>query len=934
MYARHIGRVGALAVALGVGAAVATGYGSGFGTGIARADDDTSANDKASTASPADSPSDPASTPADTQTTTTPSTTSTGDHTADTDATDHSDTGTGSTDSATDAEKSTNDASKSADDIIGAGGDTGTAVSTAPTDPPTSEKSDPPVSATEQHGSTSQPQAQPDVHESVPQVQADTSADNSSKNAHDVVAPSVMKLASVPGTDSQALQSFATTSAASRFSAMVVAPTAQPASPLAAFTGAVVSVATSVVGILLSPFLAPGPGAPAEPPLLWALLGWVNREISRTFFNRTPNAVADSVTTSEDIPKAIDVLANDTDDDPLTVTSFTQPTNGAVVHNADGTFTYTPKANWSGTDTFTYTLSDESAGFHLHGLLSLFTGQTHTATATVTITVGAVNDPPVADNDSYTVPEDGVLTVVAGSGVLNGDTDIDSAGLTAVLGTGPASGTLNLGADGSFTYKPNADFNGTDSFTYRASDGTATSNLATVTITVQPVNDAPVAKNDTATVDRGGEVTISVVGNDTDVDGTVDASTVTVTQPTHGSAIANNDGTITYTSNGDRVPTDTFTYTVKDNSGATSNTATVTVTVDPVNDPPVNPVGDIAETTDEDHAVSGNLLTLSGASDPDGDDLDVNVIGTGLHGTLSVDNETGAFTYTPMNLKAGETVVDTFTYTVSDGTAATTPATLKFTVTGLNDAPLGAGNTTQTTDEDHPVSGNLLTGFTDPDGDDLDVNLTGDGIGQYGALVLNSETGDYTYTPNNLKADVTGVDTFTYTVTDGTAMTTPRTLTIIVTGLNDAPLGAGNTTQTTDEDHPVSGNLLTGFTDPDGDDLDVNLTGDGIGQYGALVLNSETGDYTYTPNNLKADVTGVDTFTYTVTDGTAMTTPRTLTIIVTGLNDAPVGVNGIDLHTHEDNPLTGNLLTGVTDPDGDTLTVTVRGLGTPKAPWS
>ena len=203
------------------------------------------------------------------------------------------------------------------------------------------------------------------------------------------------------------------------------------------------------------------------------------------------------------------MLANDTDadGDPLTATLVTGPANGTLTLNADGSFTYTPNADFNGTDSFVYTASDGTAS---------------TGDITVTITVNAVNDAPVAADDAYTVDEDATLTIDAAGGLLANDTDVDGDALTAALVTGPANGTLTLNADGSFSYTPNADFNGTDTFTYSVSDGALTSE-GTVTITVNPVNDAPVAVDDAYTVDEDATLTIDAAGgvlaNDTDVDG-------------------------------------------------------------------------------------------------------------------------------------------------------------------------------------------------------------------------------------------------------------------------------------------------------------------------------------------------------------------------------------------------------------------------------
>ena len=151
--------------------------------------------------------------------------------------------------------------------------------------------------------------------------------------------------------------------------------------------------------------------------------------------------------------------------------------------NADGSFTYTPAANYHGPDSFTYKAND---------------GTVDSNVATVSITVNPVNDAPVADDDSYSTAEDTALTVPA-PGVLGNDTDVENDTLTAVLVTGPSHGAVTLNADGSFSYTPGLNYNGSDSFTYKANDGAADSNVATVSITVDPVNDAPVAVERLAT---------------------------------------------------------------------------------------------------------------------------------------------------------------------------------------------------------------------------------------------------------------------------------------------------------------------------------------------------------------------------------------------------------------------------------------------------
>jgi YVTN family beta-propeller protein/VCBS repeat-containing protein len=243
---------------------------------------------------------------------------------------------------------------------------------------------------------------------------------------------------------------------------------------------------SSVIG--LNPAASPNPATPID--ALGALVWGLFRRIESTFTNSTPRAVDDAVVTSEDLATTGNVLSNDTDadGDPLKAALVTGPQHGTVALNSDGSFTYTPTADYNGTETFTYKVSDDTGGFHLHGLFGLFSPDLgHTDTATVTIAVTPVNDAPVAHNDAYSTTQDQPLTVGA-HGVLANDTDVDntSGQLSAVLGTGPAHGTLTLNPNGSFTYTPSANFTGTDSFAYRTTDGTASSAPATVNITVTP----------------------------------------------------------------------------------------------------------------------------------------------------------------------------------------------------------------------------------------------------------------------------------------------------------------------------------------------------------------------------------------------------------------------------------------------------------------
>jgi VCBS repeat-containing protein len=262
------------------------------------------------------------------------------------------------------------------------------------------------------------------------------------------------------------------------------------------------------------------------------------------------------------------LLANDSDanGDPLTASLDSPASSGDVTLSSDGSFEYLPDPGFTGTDSFTYTAND--------GALD-----SNVATVTITVNPIAVNNPPVANGDTASTLEDTALTV----DVLANDSDADDDALTVSTvsqGAYAYGAVTNNGSD--VTYTPDPGFTGTDSFTYTASDGAADSNVATVTITVNPApaNDPPVANDDFANTTKNTAVTINVVDNDTDPDGSIDPATVVVSQTSKGTAASNGNGTVTFTPKKNlRRGTGTFTYTVNDNEGATSNTATVTVVV-------------------------------------------------------------------------------------------------------------------------------------------------------------------------------------------------------------------------------------------------------------------------------------------------------------------------------------------------------------------
>ena len=382
--------------------------------------------------------------------------------------------------------------------------------------------------------------------------------------------------------------------------------------------------------------------------------------------NNPPVANDDTYSTNQDTPLTVaadGVLGNDTDaeSDPLTAAKVSDPSDGSVTLNADGSFTYTPDSGFSGTDTFTYQAND---------------GTDDSNVATVTITVAAVvNNPPVANNDAYSVPHDTTLSVAA-DGVLGNDTDAESDPLTAAKETDPSHGSVTLNADGSFTYTPDGSFSGADTFTYKANDGTSDSNVATVTITVIG-NSVPVAVNDTYTTSEDTPLNVAadgVLGNDTDANSDP-LTAAKETDPTHGILSFNADGSFTYTPNAGWSGTDTFTYKANDGMDYSASPATVSLIVNPVNDPPVavNDAYDAVQDTPLSVDAAGGVLAND--SDPDTVVLHAVLVSGPSKASSFTLNDDGSFNYTP---NAGGT--DGFTYKVNDGTLDSNVAMVNFTI--------------------------------------------------------------------------------------------------------------------------------------------------------------------------------------------------------------------------------------------------------------
>lgn len=491
-----------------------------------------------------------------------------------------------------------------------------------------------------------------------------------------------------------------------------------------------------------------------------------------------PVAVADQYSVNEDgvltVDAAAGVLQNDSDVDgnPLTAVLTDDVDNGTLTLNANGSFTYTPDGDFSGTDSFSYQVNDGT------GLTSNI--------VTVQLTVNAVPDAPVAVADQYSVDEDGVLTVSALAGLLVNDRDADGNPLSAVLTDDVDNGTLTLNPDGSFTYTPIADYNGTDSFSYRVTDGTGlSSDVVTVQLTVNPVADVPLALPDQYRLDEDTVLTVTVpdgiLSNDRDADGDV-ITVQLVDNVANGVLNLASDGSFTYAPNTDFNGVDRFTYQATDGSGQ-SNVVTVELLVGDVSETPLSEA-------DRYTTVAGSLLqvnaaigVLSNDQDVENDPLTARLVTGPANGTLTL-NANGSFNYRPNNGFQG---VDQFTYQANDGTSSSQPTTVTIDVTPANTAPqVRQPIVDQVAWEDRAYVFRIpANAFVDPEGDRLTYRArlsNGSALPQW--LRFNGTTGRFAGTPGNANIGTLQVRVF---ATDTSGATTSDLFRLRINNTNDAP---------------------------------------------------------------------------------------------------------------------------------------------------
>ena len=599
-----------------------------------------------------------------------------------------------------------------------------------------------------------------------------------------------------------------------------------------------------------------------------------------TLTNATPSVQEDTPLTASVLPNANDVDGNL---NPNSFVVLDNPINGTLVMNPNGTYIYTPNPNFNGKDSVHYRVCDVAGAC---------------ASATIILTVNAVNDAPTLSNMSPSGQEDTPVTgnIAPNAADADGNLNPNSFGVT----DSPKNGTIVMNPNGTFVYTPKPNFTGVDSVHYKVCDSTNLCTTSTLIFNISPINDAPNLTNSTPTLQEDLPLTASVLLNAFDVDGNLNPNSFAVTDsPLHGTITMNPNGTYIYTPRPNFSGLDSVHYKVCDLNGACSS-ATIIFTVLPVNDAPALLNATFA--MDEDLPFSSNVLP--NASDIDGN-LNPNsfaVLNSPLHGTI-VMNPNGTFIYTPTLNFSGQ---DSVRYQVCDITGVCTTASIVFNISSINDAPT-LSNATPSVQEDAVLTGNVA-----PNAKDIDDNLNPNSFTlidnpQNGTIIMQPN-GTYTYTP---KPNFNGIDSVHYRVCDSTKACTSATIIINVNPVNDAPT-LSNATPSVQEDVPATGSVL-----PNSFDIDGNLNPNSFvltdnPKNGTMTM-SPNGTYTYTP---KPNFNGTDSVHYQVCDFTGLCTTATIIFTVNPVNDAPTLTNATP-SVFEDSSYNGYVGSNANDADGN-----------------
>ena len=474
-----------------------------------------------------------------------------------------------------------------------------------------------------------------------------------------------------------------------------------------------------------------------------------------------PLANNDSDITDEDVPVTTDVLANDLRVGGSIILSVVSgPSHGTTQVTSNNEITYSPGQNYNGTDQYHYQVCDTSS---------------HCSTAAVSLSITPVNDPPLANPDTFSTNEDTSATV----DLLTNDSDVEGDTLTLTSVTQSSHGSVEIVDSRHAKYTPNLNYSGPDSFSYTISDGHGGNASSNVSFTVVPVNDPPIANDDSITAIEDTPANIPVLNNDTDVDGdilylesfdSISAQGGTLTRVENGTPGVTSDDQIKYTPAANFSGEDTFNYKVSDGKLSDSAVVIINVTANPQAPVANDDSYSLNINTSLDVPADSGLLANDINFEPTG--LTAQLVSGPSHGTLSL-NADGSFHYAPSMDYAG---TDVFTYQSVGGGIASNTASVTLTINSMDRSPVAVDDV-YSIGQDSTLSvaaPGLLTNDSDPDGNPLVATLYSEPA--HGTVVLNPD-GSFAYTPFT---GYIGADSFQYQASDGAMPSNNATVQITV----------------------------------------------------------------------------------------------------------------------------------------------------------
>jgi len=547
---------------------------------------------------------------------------------------------------------------------------------------------------------------------------------------------------------------------------------------------------------------------------------------------------------------------------------------GSLLLNPNGQFTFTPSANWFGSQTIAITVCDSQSGCE---------------TSQLTINVASVNDAPSSTPANLASNEDQVLS----GNLLTYCSDVENSTLTFALQNAPASGTLTLNSNGSFTYVPSANFFGNVSSTYQVCDANNSCVTGLLSISVVNVNDAPNAPNFSFTTNEDNALSGTASGI-TDVDNSnLIISLLTPAQ--HGVFTISSNSGYSYIPNPNYFGNETLTYQVCDALGLCS-TGQFFIQVNGIQDTPQVSGESLA-------TIQGNMLTgnLSlNDFDGDGDALTYTALNLPLNGTYTL-NANGSFSYTANIAFIGTEIIQ---YTVCDNFGNCSSASLTIDVLTSNTAPL-ANVLSTSTNEDQILQATLLNSVTDEQGGAMQFTTIVSPA--HGTITWNNN-GSFNYSPN---PNYVGSDSFTYQVCDNGGLCDQSQVLISVITVNDAPqIGADVLNAYEDENAAI--NIALNDADADGDPISYSIIVSSVNGIASLGAN---GQINYTPND---NYWGIDSIVYAACDSYNSCTQATLHITIASVNDAPDAMSAA-FQIAEDQLLNGSIASFVSHADSEPL---------------